>query len=113
LAAAEGCYRWRTRRDVDEVQRHHSGARGNLAIGADPTDMVRIAQPVDRNAMLARRFDRPFDRLAGDRLAIAGMGIPDRDGAGVRYDLGGLVCLERSGFEVAYIGDQHPDAMAV
>ena len=46
--------------DVDEVQRDHAGTGGNLAIGADAADMVRIAQPVHRDTMLLRGLDRPF-----------------------------------------------------
>jgi hypothetical protein len=41
--------------------------------------MVRIAQPVHSNAMLLRRLNRPFDRVAGDHLAVASTGIPYRD----------------------------------
>ena len=103
----------RARRDVDEVQRDHAGAGGNLAIGADAADMVRIAQPVHRDAMLLRGLDRPFDRLMRDHLAVAGPRVPDRDRAGVGDDLRRLVGLQRAGLEVAHIGDQHPDAVAV
>ena len=109
----KGATAGRARSDVDEVQRHHAGPRGNLAIGADAADMVRIAQPVHRDAMLLRRLDRPFDRLAGDHLAVAGPRIPYRDRAGVRDDLRRLVDLERASLEVAHIGDQHSHAMAV
>ena len=95
------------------MQRDHAGARGNLAIGADAADVVRIAQPVHRDAMLLRRPDRPFDRLMRDHLAVAGPRVPDRDRAGVRDDLRRLVDLQRAGLEVAHIGDEHPDAVAV
>src|SRR5260221_1576318 len=95
------------------MQRRHARARGNLAIGADAADVVRVAQAVHRNAMLLRRADRPFDRLTRDRLTIAGMRIPYRDRAGVGDDFRLLVDLERTGLEVSDIGDQHPDAVAV
>jgi hypothetical protein len=70
----------RPRSHVDEVQRHHSRPRGNLAIGPDAANMVRIAQPIHRNTMFLRRLNCPFDRLPGDYLAVAGTGIPYRNG---------------------------------
>ena len=48
-----------------------------------------------------------------DHLAVAGTRVPDRDRAGVGDDLRRLVDLQRAGLEVAHIGDEHPDAMAV
>ena len=41
------------------------------------------------------------------------MGIPHRDGAGIGDDLGLLVRLQRAGLEIADIGDEHADAVAV
>ena len=113
LAAAERRHAGRAGGDVDEVQRHHAGARGDLAIRADAADMVRVAQAIHCNAVLPGRADRPFDRLARDHLAIAGMRIPHRDRAGIGDNLGRLVDLQRACLEVAHIGDQHADAMAV
>ena len=52
------------------MQRDHACARGDLAIGADATDVVRIAQSVHRDAVLLRGLDRPFDRLVRDHLAV-------------------------------------------
>ena len=86
---------------------------GNLAIGADPADVVRVAQAVDGDAMLFRGIDGPFDRLAGDHLAVAGMRVPDRDRAGIGDDLRLLVRLQGAALEIPDIGDQHADAVAV
>ena len=95
------------------MQRDHARACGNLAIGADAANVVRIAQSVHRDTMLPRRLDGPFDRLMRDHLAVASPRVPNRDRAGVRDDLRRLVDLQRAGLEVAHIGNQHPDTVAV
>src|SRR6185312_3693335 len=63
--------------------------------------------------MLARGTDRPFHRLARDDLAVARMRIPYRDGPRIRDDLRCLVRFQCAGLEIAHIGDEHADAMAV
>ena len=113
LAPAKRRNAGRTGGDVDEVQRHHAGARGDLAIGADAADVMRVAQAVDGDAVLARGLDRPLDRLTRDHLAVAAMRVPDRDRAGVGDDLRLLVGLQVAGLEIPDIGDQHADAVAV
>ena len=113
LAPTKRRHAGRTGGDIDEVQRHHAGARGDLAIGADAADVMRVAQSVDRDAMFARGLDRPLHRLTRDHLAVAAMRVPDRDRSGIRDDLGRLIRLQRTRLEIPDIGDQHADAVTV
>ena len=81
--AAVRRHRRRAGGDIDKMQRHHPGSRGNFAISADPANMMGVAQPVHRHAVNARRPDRPFHRLARHHLAITSMGVPHRNRAGI------------------------------
>src|SRR5207244_975312 len=99
--------------DIDEMQRHQSRRRAHLAIGADPADMVGIAQRDDRDPVALRPRDAELRRIAGDDLAITTLAVIDEHRAAVGDDAAGLVGDRLTGAEVAEIARDHPDPMAV
>ncbi len=99
--------------DVDERDRDEAGARAHLAVGADPADMVRIAQGDDRDAGLLRLRDAEHCRLARDDLAPAAVAVIDDHRPGLADHMPLDVGRRLAGAEVAQVVGDHPDAVAV
>ena len=76
----------RPRAHVDEMHRHHARRRALLAPLTDAAEVVRVGEPDDRAAVLARALDRDRHRLLADRLAEALAAVERDERAGVDDD---------------------------
>src|SRR5205085_8920961 len=85
LAAAERGHPWGAGVAVDEVDGDQPSRRGDLAVGADPPDVVRIAQPVHGDTPAPGGLDGPAHRISCDHLAIAVAPVPYREIAALAH----------------------------
>ena len=63
--------------DIDEMERHQPSLGAHLAIGANPADVVGVAQCHDRDPALARFGDADHRRLARRDLAVSALAVID------------------------------------
>src|SRR5208282_4746454 len=66
---------------VDEMERDEARFGAHLAIGADPADVVRVAQGDDRDPGVARLLDADDRRLACGDLAPGALAVIDDQGS--------------------------------
>src|SRR5207245_9819539 len=99
--------------DVDEVQRDEAGAAGELSVGADPSDVVRVGQGHGDDAGLAAAGDRGVHRLAGDRATVSATAAEHQHRAVVLPELRPGGRHDEPGLQVADVGRDHSDAMTV
>ena len=99
--------------DVDEMERDETRLGAHLAIGADPADMMRVAQRDDRDPGLARLGDADHHRLARGDLAPGALAVIDDQGAVLADDAALAVGEDRAAREMLQIVRDQPDAVAV
>ena len=75
--------------------------------------MVGIAQRDDRDAAHLGALDRELGRRAGDDLAVTALAVIDDHRPAVADDPAGLVRLDLAAAEIAQIGRDHADPVAV
>ena len=99
--------------DVDEMERDEARRGAHLAIGADPADMMRVAQRDDRDPGLARLGDADHRRLARGDLAPGALAVIDDQRAVLADDAALAVGDDGAAREMLQIVRDQADAVAV
>src|SRR5262249_14725776 len=98
---------------VDEVDGDQPLLRCDLAVGADAADVMRVPEPVYRDATATGGLGRPDRGVARYHLAVAIASVPDREIPALAHHLRHLVRNQRARFEIPHVMREHPDAVAV
>ena len=86
--------------DVDEMERDETRRGAHLAIGADPADVMRVAQGDDRDPGLTRLGDADHYRLSRGDLAPGALAVIDDQGAVLADDAALAVGEDRAASEM-------------
>jgi hypothetical protein len=99
--------------NVHEVQGDEAGRAGQLAVGADPADVVCVGQRHGHHTGLAAALDGGRHRLLGHAPAVPTEAVEHERGPVVLHDLGPRVRHHQARVHVAHVGRDHPHAVTV
>ena len=95
------------------MERDETRRGAHLAIGADPADVMRVAQGDDRDPGLTRLGDADHRRFARGDLAPGALAVIDDQGAVLADDASLAVGDDGAAREMVQIVRDQPDAVAV
>ena len=99
--------------DIDEMDRDQSCGDGNLAVGADPSQVVCVPQGHHANAVSTTPPDGLIHRLAADPPPKPQFAVQLNERVGVFHDRSRSSRFEHPDLEVLKIGRHQTDPMAV